>query len=73
MCHFFKSFAITNASMMRTPEQESYFVTKGMGFAPHFTSKVKVALSDDKDKNIATLLIQLECYSRETSLFGSNF
>jgi hypothetical protein len=59
--------------MMRTQEQDDYFSTHGSGFIPNGISKVKISQSDEKDENIATLLLQLECFYREKSLSGNNF
>jgi hypothetical protein len=70
---FFKSFVITNASMMRTPEQDDYFSKNGMKFVPNFVSKLKVGFGDEKDENIATLWMYIDCFSRQTSLSGNKF
>jgi hypothetical protein len=62
-----------NASMMRTQEQNDRFILNGMGFIVNGISKVKISQSDEKDENIATLLLQIDCFFREKSLIGDKF
>jgi hypothetical protein len=69
----FQSVAITNASTTFVKERDDYFSRIGVGYLPNGVTKGRIAVYDEKDENIGTLIYYNEYFFQNYSFSENRF
>jgi hypothetical protein len=70
---FFKLLGVTNASAAKTQDQFDYFHKSGVRNLPNGVTKSRIAVYDDKDENVSTLVIYNECFFQDNTYSENHF